>query len=170
MADGSKPPHKFTNLCREFMWLTAKTLDGTTLPLFDAVIPIVSGTQSSSTVVTYWKDNKEAVILMKTMKCSIASWFFGYWTKICQCKLGMIKKLMESFDTDAAKLAGYSKFDAETMEVHTRFVDIDEQLDGIDVEMGINQCWEADLEEDGSNSVDVVGLREAFCTDSLQSG
>jgi hypothetical protein len=83
------------------MWLAAKPSDGTTLPPFNAVIPIVSGNQSGSAVITYRTDNKEAVILIKKIKQSRASRFFGYWTKI----LGMIKKLMESFDTDAAKLA-----------------------------------------------------------------
>ncbi len=44
MADGSAPPHKFTNLCREFMMLTGKALEGDKVMfLFDAVIPIVSG-------------------------------------------------------------------------------------------------------------------------------
>ena len=40
----------------------------------------------------------------------------------------MIKKLMESFDMDAAKLAGLSKFDVATLTVHTQFGDIDKQL------------------------------------------
>jgi hypothetical protein len=73
----------------------------------------------------------------------------------------MIKRLMESFDTDAAKLAGYSKFVAETMEVHTSFGDVNKQLVGIEVKLGINQCWEAYLKGDG-NRVDAVGHREAF--------
>jgi hypothetical protein len=54
----------------------------------------------------------------------------------------MIKKLMESFGIDAAKLAGYSEFDVETLTVDAKFGNIDEQLDGIEVELGINQCWE----------------------------
>jgi hypothetical protein len=44
-------------------------------------------------------------------------------------KNGMIKKLMESFDMDAAKLAGLSKFDVATLTIHTQFGDIDEQLE-----------------------------------------
>ena len=32
MADGSKPLHKFTDLCREFMLLDAPTADGTVPP------------------------------------------------------------------------------------------------------------------------------------------
>ncbi len=54
------------------MWLTAKTPDGTMLPLFDTVIPIVSEIQSCSAVVTYRMDNKEAVMLIKKIKHSVA--------------------------------------------------------------------------------------------------
>jgi hypothetical protein len=36
---------------------------------------------------------------------------------------------MGSFDTDAAKLAGLSKFDVATLTIHTQFGDIDEQLE-----------------------------------------
>ena len=74
----------------------------------------------------------------------------------------MIKKHMESFDIDAAKLAGYSKFDVETLTVDTKFGNIDKQLDGIEVELGINQCWEADFEEGDGNKVDTIGHREVL--------
>jgi hypothetical protein len=44
MTNGSAPPHKFTNLCCEFMMLTRRALEGDKVVfLFDAVIPIVSG-------------------------------------------------------------------------------------------------------------------------------
>ncbi len=44
MADGSAHPHKFTNLCHEFMMLTRRASEGDKVVfLFDAVIPIVSG-------------------------------------------------------------------------------------------------------------------------------
>ena len=44
MADESAHPHKFTNLCHEFMMLTRRALEGDKVVfLFDAVIPIVSG-------------------------------------------------------------------------------------------------------------------------------
>jgi hypothetical protein len=74
----------------------------------------------------------------------------------------MIKKLMESFDVDTAKLAGYSKFDVETLTVNTKFRNIDEQLDGIEVELGINQCRDADFEEGDGNRVDIIGHREVL--------
>jgi hypothetical protein len=53
MADGSKPKHKFTDLSREFMWLSSTDADGKEVPLFDVIIPIISGMQSGSAVVTY---------------------------------------------------------------------------------------------------------------------
>jgi hypothetical protein len=53
MEDGSKPPHKFTNFCREVMWPTSPAVDGPPVPLFDAIIPIVSGQQNGSATVTY---------------------------------------------------------------------------------------------------------------------
>jgi hypothetical protein len=74
----------------------------------------------------------------------------------------MIKKLMENFDINAAKLAGYSKFDVETLTVDTRFGDVDKHLDGIEVKLGINQCWEVDFEEGDGNRVDIIGHRKVL--------
>jgi hypothetical protein len=163
MADGSTPPHKFTDLCREFMLLTSSTLaEGKPAYLFDAVIPILSGLRAGSAVVTYRMDNKEAAELINKIKRSVASWFYGYWTQVRKYRPGMVIKLMESFDTDAAKLAGLSKFDPSTLTVHTRYGDVDEQLDGVEAELGIDQGWAADLEEDGTSRIDVVGHREAL--------
>ncbi len=130
--------------------------------LFDAVVPIVSEIWAGSMVITYRIDTKEAGNLITKIKPSVASWFFRYWTKICKHKHGMIKKLMESFGINAEKLAGYSEFDVDTLSVNTKFGDIDEQLDGIEVELGINQCWEADFEEVDGNRVDVIGHREVL--------
>jgi hypothetical protein len=107
-------------------------------------------------------NNKEAAILITKINRSMVLQFFGYWMKIQKYKNGMIKKLMESFDMDAAKLAGLSEFDVATLTVHTQFGDVDKQLDGINAKLGIDQCWEADYEEGGSSRVDVVSHREAL--------
>jgi hypothetical protein len=72
MANESKPPHKFIDLCQEFMWLTSTAADGTESPLFNVVMPIISGVQSGSALVTYQTDNKEAVILIRKTKHSVA--------------------------------------------------------------------------------------------------
>jgi hypothetical protein len=53
MADGSNPPHKFTDLCREFMWLTASFSDGTIVLLFDVVIHILSRQRSGGDVSSH---------------------------------------------------------------------------------------------------------------------
>ena len=103
--------------------------------------------------MTYQMGNKEAVNLINKIKWSVASWFFGFWIEIRKYRLEMVRKLMESFNTDAAKLAGLSIFDPETLTVHTRYGDVDEQLDGVEAELGIDQGWAADLEGDTSNRV-----------------
>ncbi len=77
MEDGSKYPHKFTDFCREVMWLTSTAADGPPVPLFDAIIPIVSGQQNSSATVTYRTNNKETAELNCKICQSIAGWFYG---------------------------------------------------------------------------------------------
>jgi hypothetical protein len=58
----------------------------------------------------------------------------------------MVKKLMESFDIDAALLAQFSVFDPVTLTVKTTFGDVDEQLDWVEEDLGINQGWNANSE------------------------
>jgi hypothetical protein len=54
MDEKSKQPHKFTDLCREFMWLKSNAGDLVLFSklLFNAIIPIMSCPQSSSAIVT----------------------------------------------------------------------------------------------------------------------
>ncbi len=54
MDEKSKQPHKFTDLCREFMWLKSNAGDLVLFskPLFNVIIPIMSRPQSSSAIVT----------------------------------------------------------------------------------------------------------------------
>jgi hypothetical protein len=66
-------------------------------------------------------------------------------------KESMVQKLMESFDTHSAHLARFSVFDPVTLEVQTGFGDDDELLEGVERDLGINQGWLADQEnEDGT--------------------
>ena len=51
----------------------------------------------------------------------------------------MVKKLMESFDTDAALLARFSVFDPITLTDETTFGDVDEQLEWVEEDLGIDQ-------------------------------
>jgi hypothetical protein len=50
----------------------------------------------------------------------------------------MIKKLMESFDTDAAKLAALSTFNVETFTVYVEVSDVDGQLNDLEANLGTN--------------------------------
>ena len=162
MADGSKPPHKFTDLCREVMSLQSSTPAEPPVFLFDAIIPIVSGVHNGSATVTYRVDNREAQDLLKRIPRCVAGWFFGYWTTVTMYKLEMVWKLMESVDIDAALLARFSQFDPETLIVVTTFGDVDEQLDWVEEDLGIDQGWNADLEVVDARHVDVIGHREAL--------
>ena len=162
MADGSKPPHKFTDLCREVMYMESSVPTDSPVFLFDAIIPIVSGMQNGSATVTFREDNAEAHALLKKIRKCVAGWFFGYWTMVKKYKLGMVRKLMESFDVDAALLARFAQFDPDTLAVKTTFGDVDEQLDRIEEDLGIDQGWTADLEPAGALRVDLVGHREAL--------
>jgi hypothetical protein len=51
----------------------------------------------------------------------------------------MVQKLMESFDIDSALLARYSVFDPLTLEVQTGLDDKDDQLESVEVDLGIDQ-------------------------------
>ena len=162
MEDGSKPPHKFTDLCREFMGLDAPDKDGKAHTLFKAIMPNVSGQHAGSATVTYRSDTSKAVDLAKKIRHSPPAWFFGYWTRVRKYKLSMVQKLMESFDLDSALLAHFAVFDTATLTVQTEYGDTDEHLENIEADLGIHQGWAADSEIDSDTRIDVVGHREAL--------
>jgi hypothetical protein len=134
MEDGSNPKHKFTNLCQEVMWLT----DNLKCPLFDAIIPVESGFNKGSAIITYRTNNKEAGALVKKIKHCAAGWFFGYWQQIKKYKLEMAHKLMESFDVDEALLVRFTEFNPATLTLKTSFRDVDKQLERIKTDLGID--------------------------------
>jgi hypothetical protein len=78
MEDICKPIHKFTDLCRKFMWLKSSHKGESPKFLFNAIIPIVSGHQQGCVILTYRTDNKEAAALGKKSRRSVAAWFFRY--------------------------------------------------------------------------------------------
>jgi hypothetical protein len=90
MEDGSKPLQKFTNLCREVMWLSSTAPNGTSKPLFDAIVPVVLGQQQGSVIITYHTDNAEAAALIGKICWSVASCFFGYWQNVMRYRLEMV--------------------------------------------------------------------------------
>jgi hypothetical protein len=74
--DGSKPLYKFTDLCREVMWLSSMAPGGTSKLLFDAIMPVILGQQQGSMIITYNMDNAEAAALIRKIRQSIAGCFF----------------------------------------------------------------------------------------------
>ncbi len=162
MNNGSKPLHNFTDLCQEVMWLTYTAADGTTKPFFDAIVPIMSGQQQGSVMVTFHTDNSKAASLVRKMRRSVAGWFFGYWRDVRHYCLEMVRKLMESFDIDAALLAQFFEFDPLMLTVTTTFGDVDEQLESLEANLGIDQGWNADSKGKEGNKFDLVGHCEAL--------
>ena len=63
---------------------------------------------------------------------------------------------------DAALLAHFSVFDTATptLTIQMGHRDVDDQLDSIEADLGIDQGWEANLEDRDNNRVDVVGHRD----------
>jgi hypothetical protein len=51
----------------------------------------------------------------------------------------MVRKLMESFDVDAALLPRFSEFDPATLMVTATLGDVDEQLNSVEANLGIDQ-------------------------------
>jgi hypothetical protein len=162
MEDGSKPLYKFNDPCRVVMWLSSMAPDGTSKLLFDAIVPVVSGQQQGSMIITYCMDNTEAAALIWKIRQSVAGWFFGYWWNVMRYRLEMVNKLMERFDIDAAFLAQFSEFNSTTLTVTTTFRDVNKQLESIEVVLGIDQGWYAGLEGDNGNKADLIGHWEAL--------
>jgi hypothetical protein len=67
---------------------------------------------------------------------------------------------MESFDTDAAKLAEYSSFDVDTLTVVVDIPDVDGRLDELELDYGLNS-WAADTEVIDGIRMSFTGHKEA---------
>jgi hypothetical protein len=106
--------------------------------------------------------NKGAAALIKKISCSVAAWFFGYWQKVMGYRLEMVQKLMESFDVNTALLARFSEFDPITLTVEATFGDVYKQLESTKANLGIDQGWNGDLEDEDGDRVDVVSLHKAL--------
>jgi hypothetical protein len=119
------------------MWLTLSSTDNP-IPLFDEIVPIASGHQLGSAIVTYHSDNESASALIDKIKRSIPDCFFGYWINVRWYRLEMVHKLMESFDVDSALLACFSGFNSATLTVTTTFGDSNKQLDSMEADLGID--------------------------------
>jgi hypothetical protein len=162
----TRAPHKFLSLNREFMKLADPILSakGEVVYAFDAIIPILMGPNSKGATLTFRRDNVYANALVKKIKTNVVAWFFGFWQQKQGYRLEMVQSLMESFSIEASHLAQFSTFDPITMTVEVEFGDSDGQLEGVELELGINRDWEADMEGDDGRMVNVVGHKEVLET------
>ncbi len=154
--ENSACPYKFTNLCQEIMSMTISGIDPAPNQhkayVFDAIIPILGGYKGVGATVTYRSDNSYAHELIAKMRKGIIPWLFHSWRLVCRYKLTMVQTFMESFNTDAALLARFSKFDANTFEVTTSFCDEDEYLKSMEADLRIDQGWAADDADNNKNN------------------
>ncbi len=75
----------------------------------------------------------------------------------------MVRKLMESFNVDEVLLVRFTKFNPATLTLKIGLGDIDEQLECVETDLGIDQGWYTDLEDkETGNCVDAVGHCEAL--------
>ncbi len=70
-------------------------------------------------MTTYQIDNKEAGALVKMIKWSVSAWFYGNLMMVWKYRQEMVKKLLESFNCNAALLVHFSMFDPITLIVQT---------------------------------------------------
>jgi hypothetical protein len=169
MEDSLKaPPHKFTDLCREVLeiivvlppddpWYSRKVVFA-----YDAIVPVCTGTHSGSAILTFCSDCKYAIDLAREMKKSPPAWWFGYLRTIRGYDLPTVQSLMESFDTQQALFSRYSTFNPATLAVNTEFGEMDEQLESMEADLGIDQGWEVDREVSDGRGFVVDGYQAAM--------
>jgi hypothetical protein len=129
--------------------------------VIDAIIPRLRGMSAGSADVTVRIRDAEAVEIARNIAHCPAAWWWGLW-KLKGYTLGTIQALMESFDLDAAMLAGHSKFNAEDWTVETAFGRDDDFLDKEEALLS------SEDEEDSVNS-DVVMEFEGDAREELVS-
>ncbi len=110
----------------------------------DAVVPIRSGIHSGSVTITFWSDCTYSVYLSKKIRKLPPAWWFWYLWLVRGYDFSTVQSLMESFDTQQALLSKFSTFDLVTLEVKCEFANVNDQLEGIEANLGINQGWVVD--------------------------
>ncbi len=166
VRDRNQPRVKFTSLLREFMDLRV-IHEGAWVPVVQACIPILCGLDAGSVTVTVKSDVPAALELMKKMTKAVAPWWWGYINEVRKYDDSTCQTLMEAFDVDAARLAGFSSFDPETLEVTTEFPDEDSFLDDVEEEYGLRLDDGLDELQPGSVQIDLGNTEEHMAT--LQS-
>ena len=74
----------------------------------------------------------------------------------------MVQSLMESFDTQQALFSQFLIFNPDTLEVNCEFGDVDNQLESMETDLGIDQGWLADTEESHGCCVAVEGYQQTL--------
>ncbi len=143
------PPYKYTDIRREILALLVempkdKPRQGKDMFAFNAVVPICSEIHVEGVAVTFWSDCAYSASLSKKIGKSPLAWWFWYLHLVQGYNLSTVQSLMESFDTQQALLSKFSSFDPVTLEVDCEIGDVDDQLEGIEAYLGINQGWVAD--------------------------
>ncbi len=69
---------------------------------------------------------------------------------------------MESFDTQQALFSRYSTLDPATLVVDTEFREMDEQLESMEANLGIDQGWDVDREVGNGHGFAVEGYQAAM--------
>ncbi len=129
---------------------------------FDAIVPICTGTHSGSAMLTFCSCCKYAINLAWKMKKIPPAWWFGYLRTICGYDLPTVQSLMESFDTQQALFSRYSTFDPVTLVIDTEFGEMDEQLESMEADLGIDQGWDVDREVSNDHGFAVKGYQVAM--------
>ena len=122
-SDGSPPPFKFTSLRKEMYNLAHPD---TSLPIFEAIIPCLSGPNSGMLDVSVRTNVTKAVhdrhsALIENMARAPAPWWRGYFSVVRKYSDNMIASLMDSFDMEARLTAHLAEFDPIKYTVTSEF-------------------------------------------------
>ena len=118
----AKRPYKYTTLLKEIMGL--KVFHGDEeVPAVQSCIPVAHGMGAGTVKVTVKSEVPEAIALVEKIRKCVTGGFWGYWTQVRGYKKTCCQTLMESFEIEAATLAGYSTFCVKDWTVTTDFPD-----------------------------------------------
>jgi hypothetical protein len=143
LLTAQKPTPKFMTLVRAYMDLQ---VPGTNIPAVQAVIPRLSGRHAGSVDITSYADDVAGRAFLQHIATAPAAWWWHYWKDVKGYDLGTRQSLMESFDIDAAALAGNSEFDpVSQLLTWVEFPEDDGYLDEFEKELGLESDDGSDI-------------------------
>ena len=137
----AKRPYKLTYLLKEIMGLTIMK-EEEELRVVQSCIPVARGMGAGTAKVTVRADFPEALELVDNLRRCPAGFFFGYWTSR-GWKETCVQTLMESFEIEAAQLAGFANFNTAAMRVTSPYAEEDDFLEMVEEELGLGAFTEA---------------------------